>query len=641
MALRTDAHAVSPGIAKEFLQRTLPFSELDEDILEKVSKECSVDFFPTNTLMLIQGATEVDYLYLVQKGGVKLYLKDEDGGETLVDYRGEGAAIGALALIRKSKANLNVETVEDTFFLRVPKEAFHRLLEGEQAVVQYYLKSLSENYVTKAYSEIRRQKVAPQADSGLFLFSTEVADIIRRPPVVIDAGQSIRQAASLMATEGIGSLIVSKDKEGCAGIVTDKDFRYKVVARGLDYDAPVESIMASPVLTIDPHAICFDALLLMMKKQIHHLAIKSPAGVVGMITSHDIMVLQGRSPFSLFKEIVIEGHIEGLYSLSQKIPLVIRTLMEEGAKSSNITRMIAVLNDLILEKLLSLMQDELGPPPVPFCWMLLGSEGRREQTFRTDQDNAIIYQDCSGDQAKKVEAYFQAFGTTAIEHLVQCGFPLCKGDIMASNPKWCQPYSVWKRYFTHWVKSPEPLEVMHATIFFDFRPGFGSFELTEKLRSELGESTTREDVFLRYLASDCLATRPPLSFFNSFIVEKDGEHKDTLDIKKRGLVPFVDFARLLSLKHNIPETNTLARYMLLKQAGHLSEDFYDEICNAYGFLMQIRLAHQLRQMEQGETPNNQINPARLSELERRTLKDAFSVIGRIQSYIKDYFRLNL
>ncbi|NCC26404.1 MAG: cyclic nucleotide-binding/CBS domain-containing protein, partial [Deltaproteobacteria bacterium] len=576
--------------------------------------------------------TPVEHLHLVQKGGVKLYLRDKEGLENLVDYRGEGASVGQLALVKGSKANLNVETVEDTFFFLVPGHLFLELLNTRPRFAQYYLKNFSESYLSQAFSEIRQRKVALQADSGLFLFTTPIGDIVRRAPVTIEASQTIQQAAVIMAREGVGSLLVERQGQACVGIVTDKDFRYKVVSQDLDHQAPVSTIMASPVLTIDSQAVCFDALLKMMRHQIHHLVVERQGAAMGMITSHDIMVLQGRSPFSLFKEIMAEATYEGLYGLSRKIPMVVRTLIEEGAKAGNITRMIAVLNDQILERLLTLLPKDLGPPPLPFCWLLMGSEGRREQTFRTDQDNALLYQDPPDPAtAVKAEDYFRRFSQTAIEHLVGCGFPRCLGDIMASNPKWCRPYSVWQRYFDNWILRPEPREVLHATIFFDFRPGFGYHELGTKLREHLTETARRQDIFLRLLAQDCLTTRPPLSFFKNFIVEKDGEHKNTLDIKGRGLVPFVDFARLMSLKHGIRESNTLARYELLEKAGHISPELYADICDAYEFLMQIRLVHQLRQMERGDEPDNRINPGRLSELEKRTLKDAFSVIGNIQA----------
>jgi len=353
------------------------------------------------------------------------------------------------------------------------------------------------------------------------------------------------------------------------------------------------------------------------------------------------MVNQGTSPLYLFREIGVQQAIDGLYDLSNKIPQVVRALVEEGAKANNITRMITVLNDQIVHRMLSLLHEEMGPAPYRFCWLSLGSEGRKEQTFKTDQDNALIYETPpdNWDHIKEGKLYFRKFGNKAIEHLEKCGYPLCKGEIMASNPKWRKPYSVWRNYFDKWVNAPEPQEVLHATIFFDFRPGYGHVELAEDLRNHLATTVPNKGIFLMHLAKDCLSGKAPLTFFRNFIVEKDGKHKNRLDLKTRGIVPFVDFARLLGLKHGVKETNTLSRLQTIADADYLSMEFYSEIREAYEFQMQLRLVHQLRMLESGETPHNYIDPAELTDLEKQTLKEAFAVIDRIRAYVKDEFRV--
>ncbi len=629
------------GIVVDFLKGVLPFSELDEAALRKLARGCTVDFAPKGTLLQVQGLTEVDSLCLIQKGGVRLFVRDDDNREVLLDFRGEGDTLGGLAMLQGGKARTNAETVEDTFFFRCPKVDFLDLVKTHPAVAQHYLKTFSETYVTKVFDELRTRRGCLESEGGLYLFSAKVAEMMHGVAVTVPMGKSIQEAAAIMIREGVGSLLVTDPSQDVIGIVTDKDLR-KFVALGMNFSAPIETIMTSPVQTVRDGDICFDALIKMMTTSIHHLAVEREGKVVGMVTSHDIMVLQGKSPMTLFREIVSQQRIEGLYPLGDGIPKVVRTLVEEGAKAENITRLITVLNDLIVNKILTLMLKELGPPPLPFCWLLMGSEGRREQTFKTDQDNALIVGDTQDDIIRRAgEIYFEAFTERAIRHLERCGFPPCPGKIMASNPKWRQPFSLWRDRFERWIAVPEPEEVMHAAIFFDFRPGFGHAPFAESLRNHLAAHCGREDVFLRYLAANCLETRPPLSFFRNFIVEKDGEHKDRLDIKIRGLAPIVDFARVLSLKHGIRETNTLARLRQLEQGGHISTDLFTETSQAYGFMMQLRLVHQLELAEQGKPPNNHIAPHALSELEKRTLKEAFGVIGHLQTFLKDLFKLNV
>jgi len=639
MAVKSDVYSVAPEVAVDFLKNIMPFNGLDESTLNSLARHCTIDFFPKGTTLFTAKETDVTHLYLIQRGGIKSFITDDKGEITLKDYRGEGSVVGSLAIIRGTKANLDVETVEDTFCFLLPREVFLDLINQQPGFAQYYLKSFSDKVVTTAYNELRRHKWTSREEDELYLFSVRAGDLIKTLRMV-ETDVSIQEAASEMARHGVGSLLIYTPgkPEEVVGIITDKDLRKKVLAQGLDYTVPVGQIMSSPVQKVLSQSTCFDVLLKMMSTGIHHLAVERSDRIIGVITSHDILLQQGHSPYYLFKEIVSQKTFQGLYPLAQKIPEMIRSLITEGGKAGNITRMIAILNDHILDRLLTLLQDEMGPPPVKFCWLLMGSEGRREQTFKTDQDNAIIYYDPEGEEQKKAtETYFVEFARRAIDYLVNCGYPLCPGEIMANNPRWCQPYSVWCKYFENWIAAPEPQELLNAMIFFDFRSGYGDATLADNLRDHLNRMTKRQEIYLMHLANDCLASRVPLSFFKSFIVEKDGEHKNELDIKHQGIVPFVNFARVLALKNGVKETNTLARFNVLEADGHISKDLWASACEGYELQMQLRLVHQLDQLENGVMPDNYLHPAQLTELEKRMLKDAFSIIERLQNILKTMF----
>jgi CBS domain-containing protein len=637
MAIKgSDVHVVAPDVAISFFKGIMPFDTLDENTLRGLARHCRIDFFPKGTRILTADTTVLTHLYLIQRGGVKAFLEDDNGEVTLKDFRGDGASVGALAIIRGTVANLNIETVEDTFCFLLPREIFLDLIEKQPAFAHYYLKSFSEKIVTTAYNELRHHKVGRRSSDDLYLFSIRVGDLVKTLRKVSGA-VTIQEAAALMSEHRVGCLLVHDpaDADKIVGIITDRDLRSKVVAAGLDYKEPVAAIMNSPVQTVLSQSLCFDVLLKMMTTGIHHLAVERAGRIVGVVTSHDIMLLQGHSPYYLLKEIRGQQEISGLYPLAQKIPEVIRGLIGEGAKAGNITQMIAILNDHILGRMLTLLEKEMGTPPVPYCWLLLGSEGRREQTFKTDQDNAIIYVDPVDEAQKQVaESYFKAFAAKAIDHLVNCGYPLCPGEIMAINPLWCQPLSVWKRYFERWVAAPDPQELLNSTIFFDFRAGFGEIGLAEELRTHLNREIAGKDIFLFHLARQCMATRVPLSFFKNFIVEKDGEHKNRLDIKRQGLTPFVNFARVLALKFGVKETNTLARLKALMEGEQIQGELWSVASEAYELQMQQRLVHQLRQIEAGVLPDNYIDPADLSDLERMMLKDAFTAIERLYGVLE-------
>ena len=637
---RNDVNEVPVNVAVDFLTDILPFNELDRTSLLKLARKCTIDFFPKGTLIFRQEETEVSSFYVIQKGGIKTYRTDEEGEELLKDYRGEGEYFGALPIIQGTKANLNIEAIDDTFCFLFEKEAFLAILESNPTVSQYYLRTMSAKMAGLVYSEVRQRKITPRTEGALFLFSAKVGDVAKGKLYQAPDTTSVQQAAIMMTEKMIGSLLLADGNGEIHGIVTDKDIRKKVVATGLDVNTKVSEIMASPVQTISSQAVCFDALLKMIKNKIHHLAIEQNGKIYKMITTHDIMVTQGTSPLYLFREILAQREIEGLYPLALKIPQVVRSLIEEGAKANNITRMIAVLNDHVLDRLLSLLEEEFGPAPAPWAWLLMGSEGRREQTFKTDQDNAIIYED-QGDPEKNAaaEVYFKAFADSAIHHLVKCGYPLCPGEIMATNPKWRQTTSVWKGYFEKWCQTPTPESVLNSTIFFDFKAGFGATALADKLRAQVTETARKADLFQLHMAISCLRSKPPLSFFKNFIVEKDGEHKNTFDLKTKGLVYIVDFARLMSLKHGITETNTLARLNLLRDTLYIPRELCVGLIEAYEFMMHLRLVNQLQGMEAGKEPDNHINPKDLTDLERQTLKEAFAVITRLQEFLRKEFHL--
>ncbi len=631
----TSAHAVSPRVLIDFFEKTLPFSELDRNVLNQLALGGLVDFYPKGQIILQQDASRVDKLYLIQKGAVKIYRVNPDKSSALVDHRGEGSSFGAVALISGSKSTLTVEAVEDTFCFLIGKEPFLETLQHDPIFSQHFFRGISDGIVDKAYSELRRVKVGMRADEAFHLFSRRIKDVIKKPAEFIGGSESIRIAAKKMTDLEIGSLLVTNSSEDVIGIITDKDLRTKVVAEGLNVTEPVEKVMSFPVLKVSAADLCFEALIEMMNRQVHYLSVEWNGKMVGVVTDRDIMVIPGNSPLDLLRQVGSQRSIEGLYELSERAPLVVRSLIEEGAKASHITRVITVVNDHILERLLDLMKNEMGPAPVPFCWMVTGSEGRKEQTFKTDQDNAIMYED-PGEEWETVKAaklYFRRLGNKAIEHLVACGYPLCKGQMMASNSRWRKPYAVWVGYFDSWMSTAEPMETLNAKIFFDFRPAYGSADVADRLREHLTERAQHSKFVIRHLARDFIEAQTPLSFFRNFMVEKDGEHKNRFDLKLRGLVPFVDFARMMALRYGIKETNTLERLQMLAVLGHMSEEMVRETVEAYEFIMQVRLAHQLKMIEAGTTPHNFVDPAQLSDLERMTLKAAFDVINRLQTFV--------
>lgn len=670
--VHNDPHTPPHQMVRDFLAATLPFSELPGTVIDRLARACRIDFAPEGEVILTYGETIARVLTIVQTGGVKLFVPSAGQGdaieEKLVDVRGPGAVIGGISLISGDPARLSATTVEDSFLFRMDKDAFLAAYDAHPALATYFMKTFSAHYLDKAFEQLRSGQqgatVCPPSGSSSHraddtmarLFTATLGELVRREPVSAPASVSVREAARTMSEEGVGSLLLTGDtpeQDGpYVGILTDTDLRYKVVAAGLDYETPAREVMTSPVFTMQASDTAFDALVAMLSRQVHHIVVtgqkgegaeSSHHGHTGVIGTHDLLALQGQSPLAIHKELDRVYTVDEVARISARVPDVVGSLVREGGRASSVARLASVLNDAVLERLLVILQQELGPPPEPFCWIFMGSEGRREQTLRTDQDNGILYRDpdpaLGPDAAKRTRDYFLRLGTATRDALVACGFPLCPGGIMASEERFNGPLSQWTAFFENAIAKPEPDSILSAGILFDLRAGFGHMELAEQLRDRVAHLAARNDVFLRHMAADAVRNGPPLTFFKNIMVERDGARTGTLDVKVRGTAPFVDFARVLGLAEGVDATGTLSRLAALQKRETIPNDLAEEVRQAYEFVLQVRLAHQLGQTARGEEPDNHVNPEALSQLQKKTLREAFLIIGRMQQFLKDKYRL--
>ncbi|HEY6011819.1 MAG TPA: DUF294 nucleotidyltransferase-like domain-containing protein, partial [Nitrospirota bacterium] len=470
-------------------------------------------------------------------------------------------------------------------------------------------------------------------------FTTRVGDMAIKDVVFTEEDTTIRRAAQIMSENRISSLVIMSRNNLPSGILTDRDLREKVVAKGRDVGEAVKTIMSTSLIRVDARDYCFEAVLKMIKYNIHHILVIRDGLLTGVITNHDLMVLQGTSPLSLTKDIESQLTIEGLVPVSKKINGIVGLLLKEGAKASNITKVITEINDRLVRKVIELAERKFGPAPLAYCWVVFGSEGRKEQTFKTDQDNALIYEDPATDAAAEAaRKYFSAFTEFVRDGLIKNGFPLCPANYMASNPQWCQPLKVWKRYFSDWVSTPTPDAVLNSVAFFDFRPMSGETRIADELRDHLNAILKGQKVFLGYLANMAIRNTPPVGFFKSFVVEKGGAHKDELNLKIKGIAPIVDMVRLFALEKGIRETSTLERIETLRTKHTIVEEFADEFEQAFEFIMLLRIHNQYAQISGGVVPDNFINPNRLSNLEKRSIKEAFQLITKAQDLIIERYK---
>jgi CBS domain-containing protein len=622
----------------QFLKKVPPFQFLDEPVLAMVVKNMSMEFYPKGTVILKQDSIASDTLKIIKKGGVRVSVKSKDGEDVVIDYRGEGDTFGLISLMSKERQKTTIVAVDDTICYLVGKETVYRLIDDHPSVTEYLLQSHFTKYIDKTYGEMHSKSLF-YGSSDHLLFTTLIGDIAAKEVVTVSDSTSIQKAAQEMVKHRISSIIIVDSNNLPAGIVTDRDLREKVVARARDVNDSVKDIMSLPLMRVDARDYCFEAVLKMIKHNIHHIVVIKEGALRGVLTNHDLMMLQGTSPLSFAKDLESQQTIEGLVPVSAKINRVVGLLLKEGARAGNITKILTELNDRLVKKVLEICERKLGRPPVPYCWIAFGSEGRKEQTFKTDQDNGIIYEDPENEvQEEDAKRYFAEFSMMVQENLFRCGFPPCPANYMASNPRWRQPLRTWKKNLTSWVSEPTPDAILHSLIFFDFRPVWGDITLGEQLREHLTSILRDQKVFLGHLANITVQNRPPVGFFKTFVVEKSGEHKDELNLKIKGIAPLVDIVRLFALEKAVRETSTLERIEALRTRHTVVAEYADELKHAFEFIMLLRIHNQFGQIEAGRIPDNFINPSRLSNLEKRTIREAFSLITRLQDHIIEIYK---
>lgn len=619
-----------------FLKTVPPFQFLPPTELDALARKISLEYFPRNTLILAAGNKAAESLYVVQKGGVKLTLRTEQGEQIVLDVRSEGEIFGLLSVLGGEIARLDVTSVEDTLCYTIPWPQVKLLISEHPEFAAYLLRTSVTRYMDHALSEIRtRTRLLGEGER--LLYSLAVRDVARSPALLCPGATTVQAAARQMKSANAGCIFVVADDGKAAGIVTDSDFAGKVIAQGIPLDAPVSRIMSTPVISVESSEPAFQALLSMLAHDIHHV-LATDAGLPATVVTHnDLLLLQGKSPLNVARNIEQQQTLDDLANAQRATVELIPLLMREGAKGSHITRVVAEINDRIMVKILELAHQELGSAPVPYCWVTLGSEGRREQTFKTDQDNALIFADVAGPRAP-VQQYFERLASFAQDALSRCGYPSCPGGFMASNPRWRQSVTEWSAEFNHWISEPVQRGVQNALIFFDMRPVTGDFWLFDKLCQQNQELLTTAGFFKSVLAHVSINHKPPLGFFRTFVVEHSGEHKNQLDLKLFGTWPIVNAARLFALDAGVEQTNTIDRLNALEAREYEDRALLNDLREAFEFLTVLRLERQLEQMASGQPISNYISPANLSNLHKSLLKEAFQTIARAQSVIERRFK---
>ncbi|MFO7759130.1 MAG: DUF294 nucleotidyltransferase-like domain-containing protein [Roseovarius sp.] len=600
-----------PALIK-ILCRHAPFDDLSGDLRARIAPDLRRIEMGADEILLRKG-DPLDGLYLIESGEFDM----QAGAHDLVAHRGPGEIMGERGLLRDGTAQLDVRSTEAARLILIPKEHFDMLIERCETVASWFA----------------RAKPTDPGETGPFatgLTALQVSDLMAKEPITCTPEATISDVARLMRNHGISSVVVMKG-DRLAGIITVRDLSNKVLAEDLDGTIQVSQVMTPDPVTIAPDRLGLDALMKLAELGVNHLPVVQDGRVVGMIGKTDLFRQQAATASHMVADIASAQSAEDMAHVMEQVPGLLAQLVQAGVKPGSITRRITDITDAITRRLLTLAEERLGPPPVPYLWAACGSQGRREQTGVSDQDNCLILDDAF--RADAHDAYFAEMAKSVSDGLDICGFYYCPGDMMATNPRWRQPRRVWRDYFDRWIRQPDNEAQMLASVMFDLRPVAGDFALFENLETEVLAKAKKNSIFVAHMISNSLKHTVPLGFFRGFTLIRSGENRNTIDLKASGVVPVVDLGRIYALLGSLTAANTRDRIEGARDAGVISKSGAHDLLDAYDLIAETRLRHQAGQVARGEAPDNFMNPAEMSDLERNHLRDAFMVVKTMQSAI--------
>ena len=600
--------------AVDFLVGVAPFSELARAEVSALAGDFRERAFPAGADIGRFAPPGQNGLYVIQSGAVELV--GEDG--QVLEQRGSGELFGHRIALEGGVLDYAVRACENSQVLELSAAQLSQL-SAQYPALEHFLSA----------SPGERMRAASSAPRG------SLAELKLRRPVTIDSGQSIREGAELMARHQVSCLpIVDGDK--LVGIVTDRDLRTRVLARGLDPARPLAEIMTREPLSARVRSRIDDATVTMMRLGIHHLPIMDEDGLLaGVVSAGDLLRVDAPHPLRLVRDIQRAEDPSDVARLSRQGPGLLARMAGQGSEVTEVGRIASMITDACTRRLLALAEAELGPAPMAWTWLAFGSQARMEQGLVSDQDNGLLLaEEPDSDQAD----YFLRLATFVCDGLDACGYVYCAGDVMAMK-KWRMSLAAWSRTFDRWMREPEPQSVMNCSIFFDLRGVAGDLTLAGQLQHQVLEQARDSRIFLRFLATESIGHTPPLGLFRQFLKERNEDEGQGINLKKRGVIPIVDLARVRALESALTAVHTEERIEQAAAEGHMNEHDADDLIHALRFIGNIRLKHQVRLYERGEKPNHLVDPDELSGLHRRYLRSAFGIVRQAQKALAQRYQV--
>ena len=620
----------------EFLRKYPPFNQMDSAQLAYLVEHCQLRFYAAGESIIKPGDGPVQHFYIVKQGLVvgERPHSARRGSETTFEIA-SGECFPLAALLGERATRTEHLAGEDTFCLLLGKDAFVRLFAQSAPFRDFALRGVSS-----LLDQVNQQVQLRAAENlgAQYSLDTTLRELALQQPVTCSAATPLRDAVRRMHEQHVGSIVIVDESERPAGIFTLRDLR-RVVADGESLEQPISALMTQRPFHLPPEASAFDAALAMTERHIAHVCLVEHERLVGVVSERDLFSLQRVDLVHLARTIRHAGRIETLVALRSDIRLLVERMLAHGASSTQITQLVTLLNDHTVCRVIELVLEELGDPGVPFSWLCFGSEGRREQTLHTDQDNGILFEADCPEQAEHMRQRLLPVARRINQRLAECGFALCRGNIMAGNPELCLSRREWAQRFAAFVREATPESLLASSIYFDLRVVWGDEQGCAQLRRQLLADVADNSLFQRLLAANALRHRPPLGRFRDFVVARKGAEKDTFDLKEEGLTPFVDGARLLALAHGVEDSSTLRRFAELVRLEVIDAQDGAAYEEAYHFIQQARLQLHQQQAAQNLPLSNRLDPDSLNHLDRRILRESFRQAQRLQASLALRYQL--
>lgn len=621
----------------EFLRRHTPFDRMETKHLVFLAERLKLTFYARGEKITDPQGGPASRLHIIQRGRVRgdtPGAEEEGAGSAWELGPGECFPLGPLLSPRP------VRTVHraaaDTFCFELEREDFRRLLRLSPAFHDFCTRRLA-SLLDQMHRQVRAS-AATGPGQGACLDMT-LGSCLRREPVTCLTTTPIREALRSMERENVGSVAVVDGEALPLGMFTLHDLLSRVALAGRGLDEPIGAVMTPEPLCLPPSAFAFEAALLMADRGVRHVCVAEGGRLKGVISERDLFSLQRVGLVRLSRSIARAETLPALARLVPDTQPLITQMIAQGAQVEQVTQIITLLTDRITRRVIQLCLRELPPPPAPYTWVAFGSEGRKEQTLKVDQDNGILFEVPQGASPEAVGEALLPLARAVNQGLARCGYPLCAAGIMAGNPECCLSGGQWRERFARWMAQGGPDDLGEASIFFDLRAIDGPAGPVDELRRWVLQRAAGDSGFLRKMAAFALRERPPLGLVRASGSADEGAGPPTVDLKVQGLTPFVDGVRVLALAHGIEEVSTAERLRALVRGGHVAPEEAEVWTRAFGYIQLLRVRHQRAELANGRPPGNRVGLEALNELDRRILKEAFRQARKLQARLAREFAL--